>query len=82
MLVIRALKNSQLGGGDVAIICETVHQLRTSYACEYISSGEAEKMNERLLEIGRLLNGMIERSSAFVIGDDRLREDPSVDEFF
>jgi hypothetical protein len=82
MLVVRALKNSQLAGGDVAIICETVHKLRTSYACEYLNCDEAEKMNERLLEIGRLLNGMIERSSAFVIGDDRVREDPSIDEFF
>ncbi|MBV8278074.1 MAG: four helix bundle protein [Verrucomicrobia bacterium] len=61
---------------------ETQHWLRTSYACEYVTSDQAEKMNERLLEIGRLLNGMIERSSAFVIGDDRLREDPLVDEFF
>jgi hypothetical protein len=41
-----------------------------------------EKMNERLVEIGRLLNGMIERSSAFVIRDGRVREDPSIDEFF
>jgi hypothetical protein len=47
-----------------------------------LSSNQAEKMNERLLEIGRLLNGMIERSSAFVIGNDRVREDPSIDEFF
>ena len=39
-------------------------------------------MNETLLQVDRLLNGMIERSSAFVIRDDRLREDPSVDEFF
>ncbi|MBV8416152.1 MAG: four helix bundle protein [Verrucomicrobia bacterium] len=45
-------------------------------------SDQAEKMNGRLQEIGRLLNGMIERSSAFVIGDDRMREDPSIDEFF
>jgi four helix bundle protein len=73
---------SKWAGGDVAIICETVHQLRTSYACEYVSSNQVEKMNERLLEIGRLLNGMIERSSAFVIRDDRVREDPSIDEFF
>ena len=43
---------------------------------------QAEKLNERLLELGRLLNRMIERSSAFVIGDDRLREAPSIDEFF
>jgi hypothetical protein len=70
-----------LAGGDVAIICETVHQLRTSYDCEYLSSNQVEKMNERLLEIGRLLNGMIERSSAFVIRDDRVRENPSIDEF-
>jgi len=61
---------------------ETQHWLRTSYACEYVASRHAEKMNERLLEIGRLLNGMIERSSAFVIRDDRMREDPSIDEFF
>ena len=61
---------------------ETQHWLRTSYACEYVSSNVAEKMNENLLEIGRLLNGMIERSSAFVIRDDRVREDPSIDEFF
>jgi four helix bundle protein len=60
---------------------ETQHRLRTSYACEYLSSDQAEKMNQRLLEIGRLLNGMIERSSAFVIRDDRVREDPSIDEF-
>jgi four helix bundle protein len=61
---------------------ETQHWLRTSYACEYVVSDQAEKMNERLLEIGRLLNGMIERSYAFVISDDRLHEDPSIDEFF
>jgi len=61
---------------------ETQHWLRTSYACEYLSKDEAEKMNEKLLELGRLLNGMIERSSAFVIGDDRVQEDPSIDEFF
>jgi hypothetical protein len=59
-----------------------VHQLRTSYACEYVSSNQAEKMNERLLEIGRLLNGMIERSYAFLIRHERVREDPSIDEFF
>ena len=61
---------------------ETEHWLRTSYACEYVTRDQADRMNERLLEIGRLLNGMIERSSAFVIGDDRMREDPSIDEFF
>jgi four helix bundle protein len=61
---------------------ETQHWLRTSYACEYVTKDEAEKMNEKLLELGRLLNGMIERSSAFVIGDDRVREDSSIDEFF
>ena len=61
---------------------EAQHWLRTSYACEYLTNDQAEKINERLLELGRLLNGMIERSSAFVIGDDRVREDPSIDEFF
>jgi four helix bundle protein len=61
---------------------ETQHWLRTSYACEYVGNSQTEKMNERLLEIGRLLNGMIERSSTFVIKDDRVREDPSIDEFF
>ena len=39
-------------------------------------------MNESLLEVGRLLNGMIEKSSAFVLGDDRAQEDSSIDEFF
>jgi four helix bundle protein len=61
---------------------ETQHWLRTSHACEYVTNGRAEKMNEGLLELGRLLNGMIERSFAFVIGDDRVREGPSIDEFF
>jgi FixJ family two-component response regulator len=41
-----------------------------------------EKMNERLLELRRLLDGMIEKSSAFVIGDDRVRKVPAIDEFF
>ena len=53
-----------------------------AYRTSFQLSSQAEKMNERLLEIGRLLNGMIERSSAFVIRDDRMREDPSIDEFF
>ena len=61
---------------------ETQHQLKTSYACGYVSTNQAEKMNEKLLEIGRLVNGMIEKSSTFVISDDRVREDPSIDEFF
>jgi len=39
-------------------------------------------MTEQLLEIGRLLNGRIEKSSAFVIRDNRVREDPSIKEFF
>jgi hypothetical protein len=39
-------------------------------------------MNESLLEVGRLLNGMIEKSSAFVLGDDRVQEGSSIDEFF
>ena len=60
----------------------TQHWLRTSYACEYVTGNQTEKMNERLLEIGRPLNGMIESPSAFVIRDDRVREDPSIDEFF
>jgi len=53
-----------------------------AYRTSFQLSSQAEKMNERLLEIGRLLNGMIERSSAFVIRDDRMREDPSIDEVF
>ena len=53
-----------------------------AYRTSFQLSSQAEKMNERLLEIGRLSNGMIERSSAFVIRDDRMREDPSIDEFF
>jgi four helix bundle protein len=61
---------------------ETQHWLRTSYSCRYIAAEQAEKMNKTLLEIGRLLNGMIEKSSAFVLADDRVREDPSIDEFF
>ena len=58
------------------------HFVSKLYACEYLTRDQAEKMNERLLEIGRLLNGMIERSSTFVIKDDRVREDPSIDEIF
>jgi len=61
---------------------ETQHWLRTSYSCRYLSREQAEKMNEKLLEIGRLLNGMIEKSSAFVVADDRVQEDPLIDEFF
>ena len=61
---------------------ETQHQLRTSYACGYVSTNQAEKMNEKLLEIGRLLSGMIEKSSAFMISNDRVCEDPSIDELF
>jgi four helix bundle protein len=61
---------------------ETQHWLRTSYACEYLTKGDAEEMNERWLALGRLLNGMIEKSAAFMIGDDRVREESSIDEFF
>jgi four helix bundle protein len=60
---------------------ETQHWLRTSYSCRYVGREQAEKMNESLLEIGRLLNGMIEKSSAFVVADNRVREDPSIGEF-
>lgn len=61
---------------------ETQHWLRTSYSCRYLGREQAERMNERLLEIGRLLNGMIEKSSAFVLAENRVREDSSIDEFF
>jgi len=61
---------------------ETQHWLRTSFSCQYIGKEQADKMNEKLMEIGRLLNGMIEKSSAFIVASDRVREDPSIAEFF
>jgi four helix bundle protein len=61
---------------------ETHRWLSTSYTCRYIDSNQTEKMAEQLLEIGRLLNGMIEKSSAFMISNDRVCEDPSIDELF
>jgi len=61
---------------------ETQHWLRTSYSCRYLGQEQAEKVNESLLEIGRLLNGMIEKSSAFVLVDHRVQEGSSIDEFF
>src|SRR6266446_4091773 len=44
---------------------ETQHWVSESMDCGYISVQEAEKLTAALLEVGRMLNGMIEKADAF-----------------
>jgi four helix bundle protein len=55
---------------------ETQHWVSESLDCGYISIQEAQNLTVALLEVGRMLNGMIEKADAFCGQDpDMLKED-------
>lgn len=44
---------------------ETQHWIDTAADCNYLNPDQADKLNSELSEIGRMLNGMVEKSSLF-----------------
>lgn len=44
---------------------ETQHWITEARDCGYLASEDAERLTQALLEVGRMLNGMIRKSSAF-----------------
>ena len=46
---------------------ETQHWMDIAEDCEYISSAEAARINEKLAEIGKMLNSMMTKADVFCI---------------
>jgi four helix bundle protein len=44
---------------------ETQHWVDEAYDCQYLDSKQAEELTEELMEIGRMLNSMIEKAHLF-----------------
>jgi len=44
---------------------ETQHWVETALDCGYLTREEATRLNDGLTQIGRMLNGMIEKSASF-----------------
>ena len=44
---------------------ETQHWIETALDCAYLTEKEARELIDRLAEIGRMLNGMIEKADSF-----------------
>lgn len=52
---------------------ETQHWIDTAEDCNYLNPEQADKLNSELSEIGRMLNGMVEKSNLFC-GNYTVRE--------
>lgn len=58
---------------------ETQHWIETALECEYIDQKTSAQLLEKCLEVGRMLNGMIEKANMFCGEPPRtLREDSAV----
>ena len=44
---------------------ETQHWVDEAYDCQYLDSKQSEELTEELLQIGRMLNSMIEKAHLF-----------------
>jgi hypothetical protein len=58
---------------------ETQHWVDEAYDCRYLDSRQAEELTEELMQIGRMLNPMIEKASSFCGQDNRRVHDETVD---
>jgi four helix bundle protein len=60
---------------------ETQHWVESAVDCEYVTREEADQLNDSLAQIGRMLNGMIEKSSSFCGNDPMVLREDSVEYF-
>ncbi len=60
---------------------ETQHWIGVAFDCEYWDRTAAEPLKSQCQEIGRLLNGMIEKSATFCLQDYHSLHDPPADYF-
>jgi four helix bundle protein len=44
---------------------ETQHWIETAFDCEYLAQSQADTLNDELQEIGRMLQGMINKAEQF-----------------
>jgi len=54
---------------------ETQHWVDEAYGCRYLDPKKAEELTENLLQIGRMLNSMIEKAHLFCGQSQVIRED-------
>jgi four helix bundle protein len=60
---------------------ETQHWVESAVDCGYVSRAEADRLNDSLAQIGRMLNSMIEKSSSFCGNDLMVVREDSVEYF-
>jgi four helix bundle protein len=58
---------------------ETQHWVDEAYDCRYLDSRQAEELTEELMQIGRMLNSMIEKASLFCRENNGMIHDGTVE---
>jgi len=58
---------------------ETQHWIDEAYDCQYLDSKHAEELTEDLMQIGRMLNSMIEKADLFCGQNNCMIHDETVD---
>ena len=58
---------------------ETQHWVEEAYECQYLDLSQAEELSEELMQIGRMLNSMIEKAPLFCGENDRMIPDQTPD---
>ena len=60
---------------------ETQHWVDTALDCGYVTREEADHLTDGLIQIGRMLNGMMAKSAAFCGNDPLVFKEDSVEYF-
>jgi four helix bundle protein len=58
---------------------ETQHWIDEAYDCRYLDSKQAEELKNELLQIGRMLNSMIEKAALFCGQSNHIIRDETVE---
>jgi four helix bundle protein len=60
---------------------ETQHWIDTAVDCGYVTQEQAEQLNSKLSEVGRMLNSMIQKADSFCGAPALTLQEPSADYF-
>ena len=60
---------------------ETQHWVDTAFDCGYVTREEADRLNDGLVQIGRMLNGMMAKSASFCGNGTLVVKEDSVEYF-
>ena len=60
---------------------ETQHWINEAYECQYLDSKQAEELTKELMQIGRMLNSMIQKAHLFCGQNNYMIHDETVEYF-